>query len=79
MTCLDCRNRRRFARGVSLTWWSPFRVCYHHWLKRRAALHVAGRVALVAFGAAFAIALCLAAADGWSSKVAWELRGLVCR
>jgi DNA polymerase IIIc chi subunit len=22
MTCLDCRNRRAFARGVSLTWWS---------------------------------------------------------
>jgi hypothetical protein len=77
--CLDCRNRRRFARGVSLTWRSPFRVCYHHWLKRRAILHVASRVALVAFGAVFAIALCLAAAAGYVAKVAWELRALVCR
>ena len=79
MTCLDCRNRRRFARGSGLGWRSMFRICYPCWQRRHARLHVAGRVALVAFGAAFAIALCLAAAAGWASKVAWELRGAVCR
>jgi len=69
--CLDCRNRRRFARGVSLTWWSPFRVCYRHWLKRRAILHVAGRVALALLVAGGVV--------GFVAKVAWELRGLVSR
>jgi hypothetical protein len=77
--CVDCVNRRRFARGVSLTWWSPFRVCYAHWLKWHARLHIAGRIALVSIGTAFLVSLVLAGVAGWYTKVAWELSHLVGR
>lgn len=57
MTCLDCRNRRRFAGGAVRAPW--LLLCYHCYLRRRARLHIASRVALVALSAAFAIALVL--------------------
>jgi hypothetical protein len=61
--CLDCRNRRRFARGTGLH--APWLLlCYHCYLRRRALWHIAGRLSILLVSAAFAIAL-VAVAAGW--------------
>jgi hypothetical protein len=71
MTCLICRNRRAWARSSGAGWWAMSRLCYHHWQRRRAVLHIAGRVslALVVFAGLF----------GFFAKVVWELRGALGR
>lgn len=68
MTCTACRAARHWARSCGCgRLRSSLRVCYHHWQRRRVALHIAGRIslALVVFAGLF----------GFFAKVVWELRG----
>jgi hypothetical protein len=69
VNCLNCRNRRCLARGLTWFWWT--RRCYYHDRRRRAVLHIAGRIslALVVFAGFL----------GFFAKVVWELRALVGR
>ena len=65
MTCLDCRAARHWSRSSGLSRWrSWFRLCWTHWQRRHARLHIAGQLALAGIATAFIIVMC---------GVAWQM------
>lgn len=79
MSCAACLGRKAVALALFPRRRPLYVRCGSCKMRRRARWHVVSRAVAVAFGAVFAIVVCVAGMRGYYEKVAWEIRGLVGR
>jgi hypothetical protein len=69
MSCFGCKGTRAWSRSCGSNWLhAATRQCYPCWLRRRASLHIAGRIAL-AVVVTIAAVLALGLAWRWAGRM----------